>query len=546
MRLFRYLIPAIVACHAACTGHVEKIPQADSIALAAITDSSFARYVRTLSADEFEGRKPFTRGDDKTVNYLRDEFSRLGLLPGNAGSFFQEVPMVEVTSRPAGELILQGTDKRVTLRYLDDFVIGSMRQETDIRVEATELVFAGFGIVAPEYGWNDYAGVDVRGKTVVVMVNDPGYYDKSLFKGDTMTYYGRWTYKYEEAARQGADGVLIIHDTGPASYGWNVVRSGWSGPQLDLQSDDKGVSRCTFEGWLTAASARKLFELAGVPDSLPETAKKSGFKAVSLKAHTSVSIQNTFRESASNNVLAQIKGSKRPDEYIIYTAHWDHLGIGEPVDSDSIYNGALDNASGLAALFEIAKAFKAAPIPPERSILFLAVTAEEEGLLGSKWYAAHPVYPLAKTAANINIDALSPAGRTTDVTIVGIGQSELDDYVAYAAGRQGRTVSAPANPSSGGFYRSDHFNFAKAGVPALYMGSGRMLTGKDSTETKAARDRFASIYHHPKDEFSDAWQLDGMIEDIQLLFDVGYRLSRERSFPVWKAGSEFKEIGEKR
>lgn len=525
---------------ASCGNH------SSSDALPVIDTKSFTEYVKTLSADEFLGRKPFTKGDTLTVTYIAEEFKRLGLEPGNGESYFQEVPMSETTSTPIAPLTFKGKNGEFTLDYLDDYVIGSRRLTDQINIPETDLVFAGFGIVAPEYNWNDYEGLDAKGKTVVVMVNDPGYYDKSLFKGDTMTYYGRWTYKFEEAARQGATGVLIVHDTGAASYGWNVVRSGWSGPQLDLQTADKGASRASFEGWLTAESTEKLLELAGGPESLIAQAKKPGFKPVDLGIKTSVSLKNEFRTSASNNVLGKISGSKHPDEYIIYTAHWDHLGIGEPVDGDSIYNGAIDNASGIAALFELAKAFKAAGVAPERSILFLAVTAEEQGLLGSAYYASHPIYPLNKTVANINIDALSPVGKTEDVSVIGLGQSDMDDYAMRAAERQGRQVVPGGNPSAGSFFRSDHFNFAKVGIPALYTGSGSQVIGKDSADAAKLREAFSKRYHHVSDEYDEQWDVSGMIADIGLVFDVGYQLSLERTFPNWKSGSEFKEAGDKR
>ncbi len=518
----------------------------DSAAINQITPESFIQYVKTLSADEFLGRKPFTKGDTLTVTYIAEEFQKLGLEPGNSDSYFQEVPMAEITSTPTRTLTFVGKNGQFSLDHLDDYVIGSGRLTDQIDVPETDLVFAGFGIVAPEYNWNDYEGLDTEGKTVVVMVNDPGYYDKTLFKGDTMTYYGRWTYKFEEAARQGATGVLIIHDTGAASYGWNVVRSGWSGPQLNLQTADNGMSNTAFRGWLTAESTEKLFELAGGVDSLIAQAKKPGFKPVDLGIKTGVSLKNEFRKSASNNVLGKIPGSKYPDEYIIYTAHWDHLGVGEAIDGDSIFNGAIDNASGIAALFELAKAFKAAAVAPERSILFLAVTAEEEGLLGSAYYASNPVYPLSKTVANINIDALSPAGKTHDISVIGLGQSDMDDYAILAAERQGRKVVPGGNPSAGGFFRSDHFNFAKVGVPALYTGNGSEIIGKDATEAATLRETFGKRYHHVSDEYDELWDVSGIIADIQLVFDVGYTLSRERTFPKWKPGSEFKEAGEAR
>lgn len=539
----RFILLGIAAVLASC-GSPDGSSSRD-IGSPAFDAESFISYVKTLSADEFLGRKPFTKGDTLTVNYIADEFEKIGLEPGNGNSYFQEVPMVEITSDPAGELVFRGNGNQFRLAYLDDYVIGSQRTDTQINIPETELVFAGFGIVAPEYQWDDYAGLDAKGKTVVVMVGDPGFYDDNLFKGDTMTYYGRWTYKFEEAARQGATGVLIIHETGAASYGWNVVRSGWTGPQLTLETPDSGASRAAFEGWITSETAGKLFDLAGNGDLIAQ-AKKPGFKPVPLNVTTSVSIQNQVRKSTSNNVLGKVSGSKYPDEYVIYTAHWDHLGVGEPVDGDSIYNGAIDNASGVAALFELAKAFKTIETPPERSILFLAVTAEEEGLLGSAYYAGNPVYPLNKTVANINIDALSAIGRTNDLAVIGLGQSEMDDYASRAAEKHGRTIVPGGNPSSGSFFRSDHFNFAKVGIPALYTGSGSDVIGKDSTEIASLREAFGKRYHHVSDEYDELWDVGGMIADIEVAFDVGYTLSRERTFPKWKAGSEFKELGEQR
>lgn len=524
------------------TGPVE----IDSVALNAISTESIIQHVKVLSSDEFLGRKPFSRGDTLTVEYIEQQFKNLGLEPGNGDSYFQEVPLAEVVSSPAQRLTFQTPEGELVINYLDDFVIGSRHLTPEIQVPETDVVFAGFGIVAPEYDWNDYADLEVEGKTVIVMVNDPGFYDKSLFKGDTMTYYGRWTYKFEEAARQGATGVLIIHETDAASYGWNVVRSGWSGPQLYLEAADNNLSRAPFEGWITSEVAEKLLAPAGGKENLIAQALTPGFKAIDLGVKTSVSIKNKYRSSTSNNVIATIKGSKRPDEYIIYTAHWDHLGIGEPVDGDSIYNGAIDNAVGVAALFELAKAFKASPVAPERSIVFLAVTAEEEGLLGSAYYADNPIYPLNKTVANINIDALNPIGATSDFSVVGLGQSEMDDYAQAAVERQGRTISASGNPSAGGFFRSDHFNFAKVGVPALYGGGGSQVVGQDSTVLAERRARLSGRYHHVADEFDDAWELSGILNDIRVFFDVGYTLSMEKTFPKWKAGSEFKEIGENR
>ncbi|QBQ40341.1 M20/M25/M40 family metallo-hydrolase [Sphingobacterium psychroaquaticum] len=519
----------------------------DSTALAAITEAAYKNYVLQLSSDEFMGRKPFTKGDTLTVNYIEKQFKELGLSPGNGDSYFQEVPLVEISSKPVNPVLtFQGAKGTLSINNLDDYVIGSRRLQEQIQIDQSDLVFVGFGIVAPEYNWNDYAGLDVKGKTVVAMVSDPGRYDKTLFKADTMTYYGRWKYKYEEAARQGAKGILLIHEKGAASYDWNVVRSGWSGPQLELITENDGADFAAFEGWISNSTASKLFALAGLPKDIQEQAKKPGFKAVPMPVTTSFAIKNTFRKSKSNNVIAKIEGSKRPDETIIYTAHWDHLGIGEAVNGDSIYNGAIDNASGVAALFEVAKAFKAAKVKPERTIVFMAVTSEEEGLLGSAYYAQHPIFPLQKTVANINMDAFSPLGATKDVSVVGIGQTELEDYVQKSAAKFGRTMAGERNPTSGGFYRSDHFNFVKAGVPGLFMGSGSELIEQDSTIIRKRVAALSGRYHTVADQVDENWDFGGILADVKLFFDIGYTLSLEKTFPNFKAKSEFKELGDKR
>jgi len=519
----------------------------DSAALSAITEDTYKAHVTTLSSDAFLGRKPFTKGDTLTVEYIEQQFKDLGLQPGNGDSYFQEVPLVEIASEPKNKVLtFTGETGTVSANHLDDYVIGSRRLQDNIDIPESELVFVGFGIVAPEFDWNDYEGLDVKGKTVVAMVSDPGRYDKNLFKADTMTYYGRWKYKFEEAARQGATGVLLIHETAAASYGWNVVRSGWSGPQLEMVTEDDGASFAAFEGWISNETSKKLFELAGLSADIMEEAKKPGFKAVPLNVTTSVGIQNSFRKSTSNNVIAKLEGSKRPDEVIIYTAHWDHLGIGEPVDGDSIYNGAIDNAAGVSALFEIAKAFQAAKVQPERSIVFAAWTSEEEGLLGSAYYAQHPIYPLNKTVANLNMDAFSALGATKDVSIVGIGQTEIEDYVEKSAAKFGRTVKGESDPTSGGFYRSDHFNFVKVGVPGLFMGAGSELLSTDTADNERRRNALAGRYHTVTDEVDENWDFGGIIEDIRLFFDIGYTMSLEKTFPNFKAKSEFKELGDKR
>lgn len=522
---------------------------ADSLAIKAINDSSLTQYLSVIAADSLEGRKPFTNGETKTINYLKTQFEKLGLQPGNGDSFFQEVPMVEIKSVPEDKMVLKGKNASLTLNYLTDFVAGTRRVQDEVSMNNSQLVFAGYGIVAPEYGWNDYANLDVKGKTVVVLINDPGFADSTLFKGKNMTYYGRWTYKFEEATRQGATGIIIVHDTEPAAYPWTVVRSGWSKSKLTLQSEDNGMSRAVVEGWITLDKAKQLFVLDGKSfDQLALSARKKGFKAVDLNITTSLKVKNTIKKSVTYNVLAKIPGDKRKDEAVIYSAHWDHLGVGEKVKGDSIYNGAVDNATGVAALFEIASAFKKLPKAPGRTILFISYTAEEQGLLGSEYYAKHPVFPLDKTVANINMDMMGIAGKTKDIVVYGFGQSELEDYAAEAAKKQGRVIVPDPVPSSGLYYRSDHFNLAKVGVPSLFTGSGvdNIKNGR-TWGLKQVADFTKFRYHSPQDNFeANTWDLSGIVEDVRMLFDMGYRISNETSYPKWKEGSEFKTIREKK
>jgi Zn-dependent M28 family amino/carboxypeptidase len=522
---------------------------ADSLAIKAINDSSLTQYLSVIAADSLQGRKPFTNGETKTINYLKAQFEKLGLQPGNGDSFFQEVPMVEIKSIPEDKMVLKGKTSSLTLNYLTDFVAGTRRVQNGVSISNSPLVFAGYGIVAPEYGWNDYANLDVKGKTVVVLINDPGFADSTLFKGKNMTYYGRWTYKFEEAARQGATGIIIVHDTEPAAYPWTVVRSGWSKSKLTLQSEDNGMNRTVVEGWITLDKAKQLFAMDGKSfDELALSARKKGFKAVDLNVTTSLKVKNTIKKSVTYNVLAKIPGDKRKDEAIIYSAHWDHLGVGEKVQGDSIYNGAVDNATGVASLFEIASAFKKLPKAPGRTILFISYTAEEQGLLGSEFYAKHPTFPLAKTIANINMDMMGIAGKTKDIVVYGFGQSELEDYAAGSAKKQGRVIVPDPVPSSGLYYRSDHFNLAKVGVPSLFTGSGvdNIKNGR-TWGLKQVADFTKFRYHSPQDNFdAKTWDLSGIIEDVRMLFDMGYRISNEDSYPKWKDGSEFKAIREKK
>ena len=511
-----------------------------------IVEAELVEDIRVLSSDDFEGRFPGTPGGDKTEQYLKSEFEKIGLGPGNGDSWFQEVPLVEITADPSAHLVVSGSGRTVTFDYGSAFVGGTRRVVEAVQVDQSDVVFVGYGIVAPEYHWNDYDDVDVSGKTVIILVNDPGFAtgDESLFRGNTMTYYGRWTYKFEEAARQGAAAAIIVHETEPAGYPWSVVENGWSGPQSYLVREDNNMSRSAVEGWITVETARTLVEMGGREyDNLKESATSRDFSAVPLGLSASVSIQNSVRRSTANNVLALLPGTARPEEVIVFMAHWDHLGKDEALTGDQIYNGARDNAMGTAALLELAEAFKLLNTGPERSILFLAVTAEEQGLLGSEFYAANPVFPLDKTVAAINIDASGIWGRTRDVTVVGKGNSELDAYVERAAGAQGRVVRAESEPEKGYFFRSDHFSFAKVGVPALYLDNGYESVEHGAEWGKEQSDEWTSThYHQPSDEYNESWDLAGFVEDLQLLVDVGADLANSSAFPEWSQESAFRSV----
>ncbi len=512
-----------------------------------LSGDKIAEHIKVLSSDEFGGRKPFTKYEVKTIEYLKEQFKKMGVAPGNGGSYFQKVPMVEIEATIMSPLKIKGKNFEKEYTYKTDFVALTRRVTDSIAVENSELVFAGYGIVAPEYNWNDYKDIDVQGKTVLVLVNDPGFgsNDSTFFKGNTMTYYGRWTYKYEEAARQGATGIIIIHNTKPASYPWGVVENGWTGANLYLKAKDDNMSRCAFEGWISLDAAKELFVAAGKPEYHSLLAKNRDFKAFAMNLSVSLSFTNITNLSESNNVAGIIKGSEKPDEVIIYSAHWDHLGTGTPIDGDSIYNGAIDNASGTATLLEIARAFKNNE-KPKRSILFLAVTAEEQGLLGSAYYAKNPIYPTHKTVAVINMDALMAIGEMKDLTVVGYGQSELDELAEKFATQQGRYIIPDPEPGSGHFFRSDHFSFAKVGIPALYAsGSYEHLTrGIEYTKTKSEH-YVTNDYHQPSDEFSNEWDMSGMVQDGTLFYQIGEQLANDvTSWPKWKKGSEFKAIRE--
>jgi Zn-dependent M28 family amino/carboxypeptidase len=514
-------------------------------AVNSIDANDLDKHLSVIASDEFQGRQPSTIGEEKTINYLKEEFEKLGLKPGNGDSYFQQVPLVDIVTNVNKEIVIKGNGGSTTLKLADEFVATSSHLTESVELKNAELIFAGYGIVAPEYNWNDYEGIDVKGKIVVVMVNDPGYAtkDTNLFTGYTMTYYGRWTYKYEEAARQGAAGIFIIHETGAAGYPWEVVRNSWTGPQYYLVREDKNLSKCKMEGWINNQKAREIIAQAGYDfDELMRKISSREFKPFALNLRTTLSMKNKIRESVSNNVIALLPGTERVDEYIIYTAHWDHFGIDTTLEGDQIYNGARDNATGTAGLLELAEAFTKLDKKPLRSIIFLAVTAEEQGLLGSEYYANNPLYPLKKTVAEVNMDALNIFGRVKDITVIGYGNSELDVYIEKAAKKQNRIVKPDPRPQEGSFYRSDHFSFAKQGVPALYAEGGVQNIEKGEEWMRKEVERWTSEYYHkPADNYEpEWWNLDGMVEDLQLLFDVGYTLSNEDKFPNWFEGKEFK------
>jgi Zn-dependent M28 family amino/carboxypeptidase len=508
-------------------------------------------HTKTLSSDAFEGRAPGSTGENLTVDYLVDQFKKLGLKPGNTdGTYVQKVPLVGITPTPA-PLVFKKGSQQTRLQWKDDIVAWTKHVADRSSLESSELVFVGYGVVAPEYKWDDYKGLDVKGKTLVMLVGDPpvpdpanaSQLDPKTFGGEAMTYYGRWTYKYEIGAQLGAAGVLLVHETGPAGYPFDVVQSKAS-EQFDLVTPDKNMGRVAIEGWITLDQGRKLLKMAGHDfDAVKKQAATREFKPIPLGVTASMTINNALRTVDSRNVLARLEGGDPmlKDEYVVFTAHWDHLGIGPEVDGDRIYNGAQDNAVGTAGLLEIARAFTMLPQPPQRSILFLSVTAEEQGLLGSQYYSVTPIYPLAKTLASINMDGLNVHGRTKDLTLIGLGASDLDEYAIDAAGEQGRVIRPDAEPEKGFYYRSDHFNFAKEGVPALDPHGGMDFVGKPADFGKRMRDDYTEHrYHKPSDVVLPDWDLSGAREDLKVFFTVGYRVAQASRYPEWKPGSEFR------
>jgi Zn-dependent M28 family amino/carboxypeptidase len=497
-------------------------------------------HIKVLSSDKFEGRAPSSKGEELTLDYLTQQLTAVGFKPGNGDSFLQAVPMVSIEASPDMTLSIGDKD----YQYGPEMVMGSSRISDFEQLKDSELVFVGYGVNAPEYNWNDYEGLNVKGKTVVILVNDPGFatQDPALFNGNAMTYYGRWTYKYEEASRQGAEGAIIIHETAPASYNWSVVEHSWTGPQFGFVREDLNKGRVAVEGWVNSEVAKELFANAGLNfEQAKIEAAKGSYHIDMGDLNASITVNNTVKESVSYNFIATLPGSSKPDEHILYTAHWDHLGKDTSLTGDQVYNGAVDNASGTGALIEVAEAFAKLPVAPERSITIMAVTAEEQGLLGSKYYAANPIIPAAKTVANINMDALGVNGRSSDVSVYGLGQSELDNFLKTAAKKQGRIIAGDPRPAAGIYYRSDHFAFANIGIPALYAKSGT-TPADEATKVLRAKlnERLGECYHNLCDEYNDAWDMSGAVEDIQAFYAIGYQLSKENVWPQWSKTSEFK------
>jgi Zn-dependent M28 family amino/carboxypeptidase len=551
---FTYLVlPLALSACAAPTDRAALTPDqlwtTAAPALLSISAADILNHTRVLSSDEYEGRSPGTRGEELTVNYLTEQFKRMGLKPGNPdGTYVQNVPLVGFATQATMTLSSAGASK--TLTPLTDYVAVSRHFQPEVRVDNSDIVFVGYGVVAPEYGWDDYKDVDVRGKTIVMLINDPAVplandaskLDPNIFKGNAMTYYGRWTYKYEIASEKGAAAAIIVHETGPAGYPWEVVSGSWGRENFDIRNPRGPGNRVKVESWITLDRAKELLQASGQNfDELKRAAVRKDFRPVALNAKASFHLRNTVRDVQSHNVVAKLEGSDKRDEYIVYSAHWDHLGRDPNLTGDQIYNGALDNASGTSAMLEIAQAFTQLRDKPRRSIIFLAVTAEEKGLLGAKYYGNNPLYPLNKTLANINMDGVNQWGRTSDLVIVGYGNSTMDDLLTEAAARQGRTIIPDPEPEKGFFYRSDHFEFAKQGVPALYTDAGVTYVGKPAGYGDQKRDQYtANDYHKPSDEIKPDWDLTGAVDDAQLMFMVGYRVAQSDVWPEWKPGTEFR------
>ena len=549
MKISRLLLAIFFSAAALLLGNGELTERLQP-ALEAITPDGLLAHIKVLASDEFEGRSPGTKGEALSVKYITDQFKKIGLKPGNPdGTYTQEIPLAGIKSEPRMSFVIG--DKTIDLKYPDDFVASSARLQPEIKIEKSDLVFVGYGVVAPEYAWDDYKNVDVRGKTLLMLIGDPpvpdpkdpSKLDDKMFKGKAMTYYGRWTYKYEIAAQKGAAAAIIIHETEPAAYPWQVVKSSWGKENFELDNPNKNMDAVSARSWITLDVAKKLLADCGQNfDAVKKLAVTKDFQPVTLNAKANIEIKQQIRSFKSHNVIGKLEGSdsKLRDEYIIYTAHWDHLGRHPELQGDQIFNGAIDNASGVASVIELAGAFSKLNPPPKRSVLFMATTAEEAGLLGAKFYAEHPLYPLEKTLADINLDSMNVWGKARDIEDLSLGFSTLDDLLAAAAKRQGRSAIPDSRPDKGKIYRADNFEFSKAGLPSLYIGKGEHLLSRPETAPLRSDEFDSTDYHQVTDEVHPDWDLSGAVQDVQLLFEVGYEVANGDKFPEWKPRSEFK------
>ncbi len=541
MNLKKIIIVGWVLCISS-VGAQKRIKNAEQF----ITDKGLRQHLKILASDEFQGRKPFTEGEEKTTAYLAKAYKELGLKAPYKGSYFQKVPMVSMQYQPSPSIDLLTKNGKIQLNYIEDYIATTSHIKEKVEIKNSELVFAGYGIVAPEYGWNDYEGLDVKGKTVLVLVNDPGFATQNpqLFKGNSMTYYGRWPYKFEEAARRGAKGVWVIHETKAAGYGWQVLtNTAHSG--LYIQNKDGNVANTALTGWITEAAVKKIFEGNGLDfDKAKKQASIQGFKSIPLQTQLNITIENQIKYDDTKNVVGIIEGTDKKDECVVFSAHWDHFGIGPKQGNDSIYNGAIDNGTAVAAMLETIKAFKKSP-QPKRTLVFIAVSAEETGMAGSKYYAENSLFPASKTIANLNYELLLPYGRMKDVTITGFGQSELDQLAGEEATKQDRYIVEEPFPEQGMYYRSDHFSFAKVGIPSLFIKGWQdsRAHGKEWAKQKI-NDYWATKYHKPADNYEESFDLSGCVEDAQLFYKIGWRLANENKYPKWNTTSEFRKVRE--
>jgi Zn-dependent M28 family amino/carboxypeptidase len=552
MKISRLLLAVFFSAAALLLGN-DELKERLQPALQAITPDGLLAHIKVLASDEFEGRAPGSKGEELSVQYITDQFKKLGLKPGNPdGTYTQEVPLAGIKSEPRMSFVIG--EKTMDLKYQDDFVASSARLQPEIKIEKSDVVFVGYGVVAPEYSWDDYKNVDVKGKTLLMLIGDPpvpdqkdpSKLDDKIFKGKAMTYYGRWTYKYEIAAQKGAAAAIIIHETEPAAYPWQVVRSSWAKENFELDNANKNMDAVPARSWITLDVATKILADCGQNfDAAKKSAVTKDFKPVTLNAKANIEIKQQIRSFKSHNVIGKLEGSdsKLRDEYIIYTAHWDHLGRHPELQGDQIFNGAIDNASGVASVIELAAAFMKLNPLPKRSVLFMATTAEEAGLLGAKFYAEHPLYPLDKTLADINLDSMNVWGKARDIEDLSLGFSTLDDLLAAAAKRQGRTAIPDSRPDKGKIYRADNFEFSKVGLPSLYVGKGEHLLSRSETAPLRSDEYDSTDYHQVTDQVQPDWDLAGAVQDVQLVFEVGYEVANGDKFPEWKPGSEFRAKG---